>query len=236
MTISAALLGELHRILRQLTDLRSRLQRGPKQISAAQAHVEKVEQELLTAKEEVKRTRMNSDQKELQLKEREGRILDVKAKLNSCSSNREYQAFVEQIAADEQANSVLQDEILELLDKITGLQESVEEIGQRKTVVEQELATVREKVESAKAALETDVARLTQELSTAEDKLPEDLRRDYDRIVKAKGEDALAVVEGDTCGGCYQTLTTQTINELMMAKPLLCRACGCILYMPEKEA
>ena len=125
MSVSASALRELHRILRQLSDLRSRLEGGPRQVRIGEANVERLEAGVAEAKESVKKTRMSADQKELQLREREGRITDVKTKLNSCSSNREYQTFVEQIAADEQANSVLSDEILELFDKISEHQQAV---------------------------------------------------------------------------------------------------------------
>ena len=119
MSVTAGTLRDLHRLHRQLTDLRSRLERGPRQIRAADAQIAQLEQLLLQAKETVTRSRVLADQKELQLREREGRISDVRSRLNSCNSNREYQAYLEQIAADEQANSVLSDEILELLDKIS---------------------------------------------------------------------------------------------------------------------
>ena len=233
MTVSAAALAELHRIHRQLTDLRSRLAKGPQQIKIAQLHVDKVEQEMATAKEEVQRARINSDQKELQLAEREGRIVDIKSKLNACSTNREYQAFLEQIAADEQANSVLSDEILELLDRITELEAVVEEVNQRRSTVQLERETIQQRVDEAKVLLETDVARLLGELQVAEDKLPADFRKDYQRLVNARGEEALAPLDGQTCGGCYQMVTTQTVNELMMSKPVFCKACGCLLYFNE---
>jgi predicted nucleic acid-binding Zn-ribbon protein len=235
MTVTAAVLRELHRIHLQLSELRSRLQRGPRQVQAAEANVHKVEQDLASAKEAVKRARMSADQKELQLREREGRIIDLRAKLNACSTNREYQTILEQIAADEQANSVLSDEILELFDKIHELQASVARIVEQKDKLEQELAAVRGRVDDARATLELDVARLAGELSVVEAKLPADFRRDYDRIVKARGPEALAPLDGEYCGGCYQSVTPQTINEVKMSKPVFCKSCGCILYLPENH-
>jgi predicted nucleic acid-binding Zn-ribbon protein len=233
MTVSAATLRELHRLHRQLSEIRSRLARGPRQIQAATDHVEQSQRELEAAKEQVKRTRITADQKELQLREREGRILDVRRKLNSCSTNREYQTLLEQIAADEQANSVLSDEILELFDKINELQGVVERAQVQRQKLEQELQTVRQRVDESRASLEADVARLTQDLARAEGDLPADFRRDYQRLVNARSAEALAPLDGDCCGGCFQTLTTQTINELMLSKPVVCKSCGCILYLPE---
>ena len=121
MTGSAESLRELHRLHRQTTELRNRLARGPKQIKAKENNLTHVEGELDATKEKHKKSQLLLSEKELNLKERENRILDIQAKLNSASSNREYTTFVEQIAADEQANSVLADEILELYDKVAEL-------------------------------------------------------------------------------------------------------------------
>jgi predicted nucleic acid-binding Zn-ribbon protein len=233
MPVSAATLRELHRLHRQLSDLRSRLQRGPRQIQSAEENVRTVEQNLLAAKESVKRAKVSADQKELQLRERENRISDMKTKLNTCSTNREYQTFLEQVAADQQANSVLSDEILELFDKINELQTHVEKIAEQKQKLEHESAVVRQRVDETRESLEAEVGRLNQDLAVVEAKLPADYRIDYQRLVNARGEEALAPLDGDCCGGCYQTLTPQTINELMLEKPVSCKACGCILYLPE---
>ena len=230
MIISAELLQELHRIHRQLTDLRSRLEQGPRQVKIAQVNVDKVDQEFGQAKEDVQRARMTADQKELQLREREDRILDIKSKLNTCSTNREYQAFLEQIAADEQANSVLSDEILELFDRTSELETAAADISVRLEAVKKDRESIQQRVDATRASLETDVERLLGDLQTAEDKLPGDFRNDYERLVKARGDEALAPLEGETGGGCYQMVTTQTVNELMMSKPVFCKACGCLLY------
>ena len=70
---------------------------------------------------------MAADQKQLQLKAGEEKIKDLKRKLNAAASNREYQILKEQIAADEMANSVLEDEILEALEKIDQFQAKIAE-------------------------------------------------------------------------------------------------------------
>ncbi len=54
------------------------------------------------------------------------RIVDLEGKLNTAASNREFSLLKEQIAADEQANSVLSDEILEALEQLDLMQDQVE--------------------------------------------------------------------------------------------------------------
>ena len=131
MAFNAAALRELHRIHRQLSDLRERLDRGPKQIKARQATVAAAEERLAKTQAEFKAARVAIDQKQLLLKTGEGKIIDLKVKLNACSTNREYQALRDQIAADEMANSVLADEILEALEKADLFKHSIAEAEQQ---------------------------------------------------------------------------------------------------------
>ncbi|MCA9262706.1 MAG: hypothetical protein KDA60_02610 [Planctomycetales bacterium] len=233
MAINAELLRELHRILRQLRELQNRLERGPRQIQVGETNASRLEAAVAEAKEQLKRTEMTVRDKELQLKEREGRIADLKAKLNSCSTNREYQAIVEQIAADDQANSVLSDEILELLEKSQADQDAIQQAEERHQKGKAELERIRKRVEDERSTLETDVTRLSAELKESEKRLPGDFRADYQRMVKAHGDEALAPLEGEVCGGCYQMVTPQMHNELRLERLVLCKSCGRVLYLPE---
>src|ERR1700684_62266 len=100
MAVTAGALRELHRIHRQLSDLRERKERGPKTIRAREANLSRLAEELARLQADHKAARMRSDQKQLLLKTGEEKILGLKVKLNAAASNREYQALKDQIAAD----------------------------------------------------------------------------------------------------------------------------------------
>src|SRR5262249_3343485 len=127
MAVNATSLRELHRIHRQLTDLRDRIARGPKQVRARTDGVAQAEEQLAKVHGDLKAGRVALDQKQLQLKTAEGKIIDLKVKLNQANTNREYQALKDQIAADEMASSVLQDEILEAMEKLDVMKAQVPE-------------------------------------------------------------------------------------------------------------
>jgi hypothetical protein len=232
MTISAAALRELHRIHRQITDLKSQLERGPRQVRAAEGLLERLEVEQAASKQTLTHTRVQADDRQLQLRQREARIKDLQIKLNACSSNREYQALKEQIAADQQANSVLSDEILEALERIDELTAKHAKIEADRKQAAASLETIRSETAEKMQRLTQELHRVSSELTNAEQVLPGDFKIDYQRISRARGEDALAQVEGETCGGCYQMLTAQTINDLMLSKPVFCKSCGALLYLP----
>ncbi len=232
---TAEALRELHRIHRQLTDVRERSDRGPKQVRAREANLARLNEELAKLQAEVKGARVRADQKQLLLKSGEEKIKTLAGKLNAANNNREYQAIKDQIAADEMANSVLADETIEALEKIDEFQRIVAEAQKKLAVAKDELAKVQETVRTESQGLAAEIQRLELELKTAEDKIPADFRNDYNRVVKSKGADAMAEVQNGFCGGCYQQLTPNNMADLSMSRGIFCKNCGRLIYLPEDK-
>lgn len=236
MSALAASLRELHRIHQQLSDLRDRLRRGPKQVEAHTANVARLEGELTQAQAQLKAGKVAVDQKQLLLKTSEGKVLDLKGKLNSASNNREYQALLEQIAATEMAGSVLADEILEALEQVDVFQQQIVEAQAKLTQGKDELKRASDNVAAKAGELKSEVSRLEIELRDAEGILPVDIRDTYQRMVKSKGSDCMAKLENDSCGGCFQNLTPNMINSLQLGHMVFCKSCGRLLYTPEDRS
>ncbi len=233
MSSVAEALRELHRLHVKIGGLNERMARGPRQIAACEQRLVTVRQELEETRETLKRARILADEKQLQLKSREDRIADLKGKLNTAASNREYQTLKEQIEADQQANAVLTDEILELLERIDRMEGDVEQAQKKVKEAEQHLGETRDRVAQENAVLQSELEEMQMELQSVETALPPDLRREYERVVRARGSDGLSGVSGNSCGVCFQTLTAQMLNELALGKPVFCPSCGAILFVRE---
>lgn len=233
MSLSAAVLRELHRIHGQLADLRERLDRGPRQIKAREASVASFEAGFTAAQDSVKQTKKAIDQKQLDLRAGENKIADLKVKLNVCSSNKEYQALLEQIAASEMANSVLADEILEAMEKVDQLEATVGEAKKHLEASRTELVKCRDAVLGEAELVRGDIERLERELSEAEKQLPREIRDDYHRVIRGKGAEGMAPVEDGVCQACGYTVTLNMLNELLLSRPVFCKSCGCLLYPKE---
>lgn len=233
MALSAEMLRNLHRIHTQLSDLRDRLDRGPRQVKIRENAVAQLTATLGAAEEAVKQCKLATDRKQLDLKTSENKVDELKVKLNAAASNKEYQALTDQIAATEMAGSVLADEILESFDKIERLEAEVAEAKQNLAAGQTELSKCRDAVAAEGEVVRGDVARLEVELAEAEKQLPGDIRADYGRIIRSKGADGMAEMSGGVCQGCGQSVTLQMQNELMMEKPVFCKSCGRLLYTGE---
>jgi len=235
LAVATATLRTLHRIHRQLADLSDQLAAGPRQVAARTRQVEAAEAGRASAQEAVKQARLAADQKQLQLKSAEVKIRDLGAKLNACKTNREYQTLTEQIAADRMATRVLEDEILEALERVDALKPAVPAAEQALAAAKRSLDEARAVVDAEAGRLAAEVARVREELRAVEGDLSPDVREKYDRGVKQKGADALAAVDGQSCSGCCQQITGNMLSELMLGRLVQCRSCGRLLYAPESS-
>ena len=236
MTADADLLRKLHRIHRQLADLRDRASRGPRQVKVRQVAVANAQSKLQEIEAALRAAQVKNDEKHLNLKSSEDKIESWQGKLNTSGSNKEYQTLKDQIAAAEMANSVLADEILEGLEEIDQFVVGVEEAKQGVELARKELESKAAAVEAEQGVIAAEMSRLSEELKAAEVSLPADFRDAYQRLVKAKGEDGMAPVNGEACAGCSQFITPNMHNELAMGRVVFCKSCGRMLYLPESQA
>ena len=95
------------------------------------------------------------------------------------------------------------------------------------------LAEAEARVTAETGRLEAEVARIKADLEVAEKVLVDDVRETYDRVVKQRGADGMAPIEGHSCGGCFQQLTGNMVSDLIMGRVIPCRSCGRLLYMPD---
>jgi predicted nucleic acid-binding Zn-ribbon protein len=52
-------------------------------------------------------------------------------------------------------------------------------------------------------------------------------------VVRQRGEDALAEIENGYCSGCHQNVPLNTQAAIMLERPMFCKTCGRMLYLPE---
>ncbi|MCM2372022.1 zinc ribbon domain-containing protein [Aporhodopirellula aestuarii] len=231
--ISSQLLRKLHRIHQQRSDLAGQARRGPMQIKAVEASVETAQAEVDKEIAVLKKTRMLSDEKHLQLQTREAHVRDLQRRLNEAASNKEFSLLKEQIAADEQANSVQNDEIFEILERIDSLEARLAETKEKLAAAEAERDQRIAEIQERQKRIALDLERVEIQLEEAETLIPVAVKADYKRLLEARGDEALAPIEDESCGGCYQTLTTQVVSQIMLSKLTFCPNCNAILYLAE---
>ncbi len=233
MSAAAAGLKHLHELHLRLQELQQKLEHGPRQVKARQQILARKQTEIDAFKVELKQARMVADQKNLQLKTNESKIADLKSKLNQATSNREFDIIRSQIDADTMANSVLEDEILEVLEKVDQVQQKISKADGEAAQVGADLRRVAQEVETAVPKLRAQAVEVQTGLREAEKILPGGTIEMYRRLVQAHGAAALATVESNACTACNEILSANSLVELNTGKFIVCRSCGRLLYRPE---
>lgn len=229
------LLQRLHSLLRQKTELSARLARGPRAIQIAETNCKNFLAKIEELCSEIKSIKMKADDKQLQLSEREAHIAKLEGQRNECKSNRDYQLLSDQIAADEKANEVLQDEILELLEKIES--KEAEDVTERENlkVLEADRDAVQTRIDKEMEVVSKDLADVETELADSQNKLPNEVKGEFLRLTGGLAEDALSQVSDKTCGHCFQIINAQMYSQLVMAQPVFCGGCGSLMYLPKSQ-
>ncbi len=234
MPVVDSTVRRLHEILLLAADIRGQIERAPKQLKAAQMALQAAKDAVQGCKDSIKRSRMEADRKQLQQRQYETKLYEWQGKLNAAANNREYQAVKDQIAADTQANSVLSDEIFEILEGIDSLQIKLAELERICKMTEEDSGKAESRIAERMVVLKRDLERVEGELKGAESALPEDFAAIYHPLVKTRGEEAFAPLDERSCGGCNTGLPPRIIDQLRMGNPVACSSCGRWIYRPEE--
>jgi predicted nucleic acid-binding Zn-ribbon protein len=231
MTTAAERLAALHQLLLELRDTKDQLARGPRQIAARKQLVENAEAELAGVQAELKSLRAAAERKSLDLKTNEAKIEDLKAKLNMAASNREYDIIRGQIDADTMANSVLEDEVLEIMEKTDHIQGTIGEYEAKVKTAQEELKRFSDAFAAEETELRAKATDLAARIEQTDTGLEGQDATKYRRLVELHGADAMATVENGNCSNCYVQVTPQVRVLLNNGKVLFCGSCSRLLYL-----
>lgn len=235
MTTAASGLRELHQLHVEHTGVLDALAAGPRQVRARESLTSKKQVEAEAEQQAVTDLKKASDERALQLKTNEMRLIDLRSKLNTASTNQEFDIIRGQIDADIAANGVLEDEILELFERVEGAQERVKEIEAERDAAQQEHDRSVAEVAAVEPGLHEEREKLEQAISEAESGLNPEVAERYRRLVKAHGPDAMAVVIDGSCTSCSIKLSSQIVVELSLEQIVCCNNCGRLLYLEEEQ-
>ena len=236
MTSHTAALKDLHRLHQQLQDAQHELNQGPKRVQTHKRFVQSKRDNADASKTALTELRMAADHKSLQLKTNEAKIAELRGKLNAAASNREFDIIKSQIDADTMANSVLEDEILEFLDRLDHSQQSLNSLEAECQSVQDHTQELVDEIEQRRPVLAARVESLDQDITVGEKTIPADVIESYRRLVQAHGADALAAIVDGVCTACHEILSPQVQVHVNLGKSVFCRSCGRLIYLKNKKA
>ena len=204
----------------------------PKQKSAFDTQIARLDEELAESEERVKKLQLEQRECEGDIEQYKTQIGKYNDQLVSVKKNEEYTALLHEIEAEKKKISQREDRILEIMEAIEGAKDRNEadkkRIAEERAGIEKELKAIDDELAEAIKHREELEAKRQPILDACEAAM----LTQYERIRKAKrtGAAIVPLVNESSCGGCHMTLLPQTVNEVLGGQHIACRTCGRIVY------
>lgn len=184
----------------------------------------------------LKALQLKLKEKDVDLRAKEDSIKKYKAQLFQIKTNKEYAALQKEIEGLKADGSVLEDEILLLLDDVEKKQKDIKDEKDLIVQEEQKKRQDEERIKKEILQIDEDLKVLETQRAELAPNIEKNILKKYERVLHNKDGLALVAVKNHACQGCFLNLPPQVINEIRMNEHIVsCESCARILYMAEGE-
>lgn len=231
MRTQLELLWELQKIDLGLRGIKEEKDRYPGEMKKLDEK-QKIEKERVDKeKEKIESLEKTRRQKEGQLNLEQEKIKRAEGKMFEVKTNKEYQALLSEIDAIKEANSRMEEEILQVMDEVDELKRDLskreEDVGATLERIEAERKKLQQKMAHDEKVWEGQMERrevLSRQIESKLVKLYNTLRE------KRQGVGVVSV-KHETCQGCFVNVPPQLFIEVQKNNALVrCPHCNRILY------
>ena len=193
---------------------------------------QKIEKERVQKeKEKIESLEKTRRQKEGHLNLEQEKIKKAEGKMSEVKTNKEYQAMLSEIDTIKEANSRIEEEILQIMDEIDELKK---DLSKR----EKEVGITLEKIETERRRLEEQVAyddkiwnEQTERKEALSKQIESKLLKLYNTLKEKRHGVGVVNVKNETCQGCFVHVPPQMFIEVQKSNALIrCPNCNRILY------
>ncbi len=202
------------------------------------SRVKELDQQEDTIKANLEKDQTRLKELEVKLHRAEVRIAEINDKINKykdqlflVTNNKQYDALMHEIDHLKEERVSNESESLSFMEEKETLINSINEMAAELEILTQDLASRREKLESAISESADEKSNLEQNRAEQVSQIDAKFISEYDRVLEAR--DGLAVVNlsGGACGGCGAYIPAQIVTEIrgniVMHR---CDVCGRFLY------
>ena len=189
------------------------------------------EQTLKDKENSLKSLQLARKEREIDMGAKEKEIKKYQTQLLQIKTNKEYLSLQKEIEGLKADNAVLEDDILESMEKIDKVKAEIAEEKEKLAAEEKKLKEEIGKIDREIKDIDERIASSEKERSQLCSNVEKGLLARYERILKAKQGLALVPLVGESCGGCHRVLPPQVINDIRMRdKIITCEFCARLLY------
>lgn len=170
-------------------------------------------------------------QKELELSQKELQVKKLDGQLSQVKTNKEYNALQQEIASLKADNSLLEEEIIHVLDEVEAAKEELRKEKETFASISKSFQDRDNEKVAQEKKIQASLGDMKKQRDEVVAQLPPELGELYNRIASKKQGLALARVAGEVCTACQMQLRPQLVNEIRLGSQIVvCENCSRILY------
>jgi predicted nucleic acid-binding Zn-ribbon protein len=173
--------------------------------------------------------------REMELGTKEENTKKLQGQLYQLKTNKEYNTMLSQIQDSKADASLVEDKILEAMDKIDRTKSAVDQEKKRLIEEEKVFNEQKKKVEIELQEIDERLAQLGLQRKQMMPGIDKSIVTQYERILLNREALAIVAVKDNTCQGCHMFVPPQVINMIRMYDHIItCEVCNRILYIPNE--
>jgi predicted nucleic acid-binding Zn-ribbon protein len=222
---------ELDRLQAEITAVPKEIANIKKQMAAEKAALEDSKIELTHVQTERK-------EKEAELASKEDAVRKHTTELNTIKSNDAYRSMLGEIEKSKKEQSVLEDEILQLMDKVDQAQKKWREReASAKSTEGQRLSQITD-LEAKQKNLEEQKSQKDAARAELAATYPKGSLARYEQLRQGKkGGPVIVPLKNGQCGGCHMRISPNLENEVKRGQVIMfCEHCSRIVFLEESAA
>jgi predicted nucleic acid-binding Zn-ribbon protein len=225
------LLWELQKIDLELKGIQAERDRYPKEVKKLDEK-QKIEKERIQKeKEKTESLEKTRRQKEGQLNLEQEKIKRAEGRMSEVKTNKEYQALLSEIDTIKEANSRMEEEILQVLDEIDELKKDLSKREKEVRVTLEKIDAERKKIQEKRAHDDQVWNDQTERREVLSKKIESKLLKLYNTLKEKRQGVGVVSVKNETCQGCFVNVPPQMFIEVQKNNALIrCPNCNRILY------
>ena len=208
----------------------------PAEVAALEAEIANLKERSAAIAAVVDQFNRNIADAKLSISEHESIIEKYQRQLETISNSREYDSLNKEIENQELLRQIDEKTINDTRYEIGAKKAELDEIKDRLSIRTEDLKAKKEELENIVEETAKEEAVLRERREACAAKIDARTMSAYERI-RASVHNHLAVVgiyNGDSCGGCFNTITPQRRVEIASNRKLIiCEHCGRIIINPE---
>ena len=206
----------------------------PEKIRAIESSLEAKKKGIKDADTDLKALQIKLKENEVSLQQKEEQVKKLQVQLYQLKTNKEYSTMTQEIEGLKADNSLVEEEIIKLMDEVEAVKKKIAE--EKEIFKKEEDAAQKEKDVIGGRIREIDarMAQLTAEREKITPNIDKQLLASYEKVLKNRDGVAIVQVEDGACSGCHIGLPPQVVSEAKLKENITtCGSCSRILYVDD---